>query len=299
MLPILLNFKFIKIPTFGVFLVLAFFWGMFFLWKNIKLTSQKEEEIFDGLFIALGGALFFSRLFFVLLNFSDFGFNLLKFILINGYPGLSLMGGLFGGFFTFWLFCLVKKINWLELIDYFSPPLFLALFFGKIGSFFAGIEVGTKTNFFLSTSYLGFSGNRHLTAFYEALLFGLGSYLSYKILMALRREVFPSGFGFYFFIFYFSVVSLLLDKLKENHLYFAGRSFNFLISLILSFVFGVYFIYYFLNKKSFQKQIKIVFYNLLISFITYGKKAYQKIIGGIEKKTGERRGSVDKKNKQS
>ena len=296
MLPILLDLKFIKIPTFGVFLVLAFFWGMFFLWKNIKLTSQKEEEIFDGLFIALGGGLFFSRFIYVILNFSDFGFNLLKFILINGYPGLSLFGGLFGGFFTFWLFCLFKKINWLEVIDYFIPPLFLALFFGKLGSFFAGVDVGIKTNFFISTSYLGFAGSRHLVALYEGVFFGIASYLSSKILMALRRGVFPSGFVFYFFIFYFSVISLLLDNLKENHLYFLGRSFNFLISLILTFVYSIYFIYYFLNQPSFKKQIKTFFYNLLVFFVVYGKKAYQKIFRAIKKKTGEGGERVDKKN---
>ena len=31
MLPVLLDLKFVKIYTFGVFLVLAFFWGAFFL----------------------------------------------------------------------------------------------------------------------------------------------------------------------------------------------------------------------------------------------------------------------------
>ena len=90
MLPVLLDLKFIKIYVFGVFLVLAFFWGSFILWKNIRLTSQKEDEIFDALFFSLSGGLFFSRLFYVILNFDKFGFDFLKFILINGYPGLSL-----------------------------------------------------------------------------------------------------------------------------------------------------------------------------------------------------------------
>lgn len=285
MLPVLLDLKFIKIYTFGVFLVLAFFWGSFFLWKNIKLTSQKEEEIFDGLFIALVGGLFFARVFYVLLNFSDFGFNLLKFILINGYPGLSLIGGLFGGGVSLWWFFSVKKINFLEIADYFVSPLFLALFFGKIGSFFAGVDVGTKTNFFLSVSYLGFSGKRHLVAFYEAILFGLGAYFSYKILLALRRGSFPLGFVFYFFIFYFSLTTLLLDKLKVNHLYFGGGSFNFLISLILSFVFGVYFIYFFGRQIEFQTKVKSFFYRLKILGFSYGKKTYKKIIERIKKKT--------------
>ena len=96
MLPVLLDLKFIKIYTFGVFLVLAFFWGSFVLWKNIRLTAQKEDEIFDGLFISFAGGLFMSRLVYVILNFDKFGSSILKFILINGYPGLSLYGALIG-----------------------------------------------------------------------------------------------------------------------------------------------------------------------------------------------------------
>jgi len=110
MLPVLVDLKFIKIYTFGVFLVLAFFWGSFVLWKNIRLTPQKEEEIFDGLFLSLAGSLFFSRIIYVILNFEKFGFSILKFILINGYPGLSLYGALFGGFFTLFLYLLVKRL---------------------------------------------------------------------------------------------------------------------------------------------------------------------------------------------
>src|SRR3989339_411654 len=124
MLPVLLNLKVIKIYTFGVFLVLAFFWGSYLLWRLIRLTSFKEEEVFDGLFWGLAGGIFFGRLFYIILNFSDFGFDLFRYILINGYPGLSLYGSLFGGFLTLFFYCLSKKIKFLEVIDYYIPPIF-------------------------------------------------------------------------------------------------------------------------------------------------------------------------------
>lgn len=295
MLPVLLDLKFIKIYTFGVFLVLSLFWGMFFLWKNIKLTSFKEEEIFDGLFISLTGGLFFARLFYVLLNFSDFGFNLLKFILINGYPGLSLFGGLLGGFLSLYLYFHLKKTDLLGVIDYFVPSVFVSIALGKIGSFLAGVDVGTKTKFFLSINYLGFDGRRHLVGLYEALFFGLGAYVSYKILLAVRREIFPKGFVFYFFSFYFSAVSLLLDKFKANHLYFFGRSFNLFLSLILSFVFAIYFIYFLGRQQSFQERMIKAFNSLKFSFTNYGQKTYQIITGKIKKRVNKTRERIDKK----
>jgi len=224
MLPILFSIGPIKIYTFGVFLVLGFFWSLFILWKNIRLTSYKEEEIFDGLFISLAVGLFFSRLFYVVLNFSDFGFDILKFILINGYPGLSLYGGLFGLFLSLWLFLNGKKIKFIEAIDYFITPVFIALFFGKIGGFLSGVEMGAN---------------------YEAIFYLLSVFLSEKILLEIRKEKFFKGFLFYFFIWYFSLTNFLFDKIKGNHLYFSNYNFNKLVSFIFLLTTSVYFVYYF------------------------------------------------------
>jgi len=273
MLPILFSLGPIKIYTFGVFLVLAFFWGSFLLWKLIRLTAFKEEEVFDGLFFALGFSLFFSRLFYVVLNFSEFGFSFLKFILINGYPGLSLYGALFGGFLGIFIFTLFKKLRFLILIDYFIPPLFLALAFGKLGSFFSGEEIGTKTKFFLAVKYLGYDGFRHLTSFYESLIFFLGCYLAYKTLFLIRKEKLFSGFLFYFFFFFFSFVYFLFDKIKENHLYFFGLSFNSLVAKVILLTTTVYFLYYF------RKQI-------VINLKKYGQNIFLRIYKFTEKKIG-------------
>ena len=127
MLPIFLDLQFLKIYTFGVFLVLAFFWSTYLLWKNFRLTAIKEELVFDGLFISLAGGLFFGRLYYVLLNFDTFGVNILKFILINGYPGISLWGAIVGGFATLFVFLRYQKIRFFTVIDYFISPLFIAL----------------------------------------------------------------------------------------------------------------------------------------------------------------------------
>lgn len=295
MLPVLLDLKFIKIYTFGAFLVLSFFWAMFLLWRNIKLTSYKEKDVFDSLFLSLFGGLFFARLFFVLFNFEDFGFNLIKFVLINGYPGMSLMGGLLGAFLTLYLHLkYIRKIEVSKLIDYFIPPLFLALSVGKIGSFFAGVDVGTKTNLFLRVNYFGFEEARHIVAVYEALLFGLGAFLAHRILMAQRREELPNRFSFYFFLFYFSFSNLLLDKLKINHLYFLRRSFNFVASAVLFIVSAVYFLYFF------RKQMAVYLFKFKSFTLDYGQKAAQKISRGIKKeafKGGKKTSQRDRKSK--
>lgn len=281
MVPILLDLKFIKIYTFGVFLTLAFLWGIFVLWKVVRLTSYKEEDIFDGLFLSLGGALFFGRLVFVLLNFEAFGFNFLKFILINGYPGMSVYGALFGGLLIGSLYLLRKKMVVMDVLDYVASPLFLVMAIGKIGSFFSGGEIGEKTKFLVAIKYTGHDGTRHLTAFYESILFFIASYFCYRLIFEIRKQKYTHGFALYFFIWFFSLVYFLFDKMKGNHLYFLGQSVNFGISGIFVLTFSFYFIYYF-RSLLFHK-----FKLLLTVKPIYGNKARERTSEEASKQTGK------------
>ena len=244
MLPVLLDLKFVKIYTFGVFLVLGFFWSAFLLWRNIRLTSHKEEDVFDGLFWSLLGGVFIGRLMYVVLNFNDFGFDFLKFILINGYPGISLIGAILGGIFTLFGFFSIRKIDFSEIIDYFISPLFVALAFGKLGSFFSGVDVGAKTTFFLRIRYASFEGLRHLTAFYEALLFGVAAYLSYRLLFEIRKERLKKGILLMFFFWFFALTYFIFDIFKERTLYLQGISFNLAASGLMLLTTSFYFIYH-------------------------------------------------------
>jgi len=273
MLPVLLNLGFIKIYTFGVFLVLGFFWAIFLLWKNIRLTSFKEEDVFDGLFLSMFGAFFFGRLIFVFLNFKDFGFNLLKFVLVNGYPGISLYGAIFGGLLVLYLFTNSRKLNFNDLIDYLITPLFIAFVFGKIGSFFSGLEIGTKTNFLLKIKYVGFDGYRHLVGLYEGIMLIIGLLIAYRILFEIRKERYYKGFLLRFFLWFLALTTILFDNIKDNRLYYGDLSLDFLISLIILLTISFHFVYYFRNGT--------------LSFIkNYGQKIFKTVRVGTKKKDG-------------
>ncbi len=294
MIPILFTVGGLKIYTFGVFLVLAFFWGLFLFWKNIRLTVYKEEEKFDSIFLSLAGSLLIGRLVYVILNFKDFGFNLLKFILINGYPGLSLYGVLIGGFLTLFLYFLIKKISFRETIDYYIAPIFLALGLGKLGSFFSGVEVGTKTSFFLSIQYHGVTGLRHLTPLYEAIIFFIGVFLAQKILFAIRKKIFEPGFVFFFFCWFFSLTYFIFEPLKEKHLFYKKMSLNQVASVILLLTFSFYFVYYF--RKLLISRLLIIINNINLSQIKI--KFHEKINRTKAKKTKDfirKRREKDKK----
>lgn len=247
MLPVLLDLKFIKIYTMGLFLVLAFFWASFILWRLIRLSSFKEEDVFDALFNSLFAGLIMGRLVYVLLHFKEFGFNILKFILINGYPGLSLYGTYLGIGLGLYLWSYLKKIRFSEFIDYYAPSALLAMGIGKLGSFFSGSEVGIKTDFLLSAKYANMDGMRHLTPLYESMAFFLAAYIAYRFLFEIRKEKIKKGFNLFFVLWVQGLVYFLFDNMKEHRLYFMNYSFNKVVSGALLLTFSFYFVYYFRN----------------------------------------------------
>ncbi len=239
MLPVLLDLKILKVYTFGVFAVIAFFWALFWFWRNLKRTSFKEEQMFDALFLSLLGGLFFSRLTFVLLNFEEFGFDILRFILINGYPGLSLVGALIGGFFSLIVLTRVARLDFLEVVAYGVPSLFLALGIGKIGAFFGGTTVGVETTFPLSIQYAGYEGQRHIVAVYEAIFMFIGFYVSQQLLLNYRRDKIHVGSIFSFFLIVLSLSYISLDFIKADTLYLWSVRFNVILPGIVLTVFTV------------------------------------------------------------
>lgn len=243
MLPVLLDLKVIKIYTFGVFLVLAFFWSLFWLWRNLKRTSFKEEEIFDGVFVSLIGGFLGARLLYVALHFDKFGFDILKFILVNGYPGLSMIGFLMGGLISLLIFTIIVNISFLEVAAYIVPSLFLALGIGKIGSFFSGSTVGSTTDFLLSVQYLGYPGLRHITAVYEAIIMFAGCIISQRLLMSYRRDSVHEGTLLSFFIIMVGISEMILDNFKHDPVYLGRLPFNVIISGVFVLIFGVWELY--------------------------------------------------------
>lgn len=240
MMPILLNSGFVKIYTVGIFLMLAFFWALFWFWRNMKRTSYREEDVFDALFISLGGGLLVARIVHVALNFQEFGYSALKFILINGYPGLSLVGGLIGGCVTLYIYNRYTKDSFMEIMVYTIPSLFLALGIGKLGALFGGSTVGTITTLPLGVTYVGYEGSRHAVALYEAILFFIGFFASQKLMLTYRRDALEESSLFSFFVMYTSLVLMALDFLKDDVIYLLSLRFNVLVPGVLFISFGLW-----------------------------------------------------------
>ncbi len=96
--------------------------------KNISL-----EEIFNAAFACGLVALFFSRLFYVMLHPSAVFLNPLGFFLFPYFPGLSLVGGVIGAAISLFVYSRRKKFPISRVFDFFTIALLFSLPPGLIG----------------------------------------------------------------------------------------------------------------------------------------------------------------------
>lgn len=180
-------------------LVLAVFLSSFCIWKKLK-EDFEEEEIMRLTLMSFISALLFSRVIFIIFNFSDFLSNL---------TWLSSVGNNFSITGAFWGIILalvqanrkLKKNIW-EIFDSFSLPILGLLFFGGLG-------YAAKTGKILDAS-LAFAGVLGFLFF----LFWKKKYRSWSWYKSGR-----TGFLFWSTAFYafFAMVALALSK--GNDLY--------------------------------------------------------------------------------
>lgn len=96
-----------------------------FLKRNISL-----EQVFNTAFLAGIVGLFFARVFYVAFNFAPGFLNPLVFLLFPYFPGLSIVGAVFGIALTFFVFLKSDKLPIFHTLDFFSIAFLASASFG-------------------------------------------------------------------------------------------------------------------------------------------------------------------------
>jgi len=191
-------------------LVLAFFWGS--LCSGNRFSSLlTKREMSSTVYLSAKIGLLVSRVVYVVMHFKDFGFSILKFILINGYPGLSLYG-LIESHCALPL--LVYKIKFREATDYFvSRSAHRARISAKSRVLRRG-RSRHKTSFYRIDEVCRRRRHAPPHSLYEGLLFFLGAFFAYKLVFAVRRNTYPKGAVGAFFCWYLGLVLSAFELIR-------------------------------------------------------------------------------------
>lgn len=210
MLPVLFSIGNVTISSFGVFLALAFLWGVLLIWRLVRAWDFPEEKILDLTLLTFVGGLIFARLYFVLEHWQLFG-SLDRILLVNKYPGFSFWGGFLGGWLALLFFTKKFKMDFLAVADIGAVGFLGALILGDLGCFLGGCGIGVSSHLFFAAPMVGVIGKRFPVQALEALIlvfmliriWSKATHFHIRGLIASRALI------------YIGVVKLLMEPLRE------------------------------------------------------------------------------------
>lgn len=127
----------VRIYWYAVFIVIAFIIGILCCKKDSGKYNIKFEDILELIAIVIPVSIISARIYFILFNLNYYINNPMDIFLVwNG--GLAIYGGIIGSVIAVAIYCKIKRINLLDLLDYLVPYLVLGQAIGRWGNFFNG-----------------------------------------------------------------------------------------------------------------------------------------------------------------
>lgn len=221
--PIIISIGPLTIYSLGFFILLAVIAGMFVSWKYGRKVGLPDEKVLDLSFISLTWGLIFSRIFYILFHWNTFSLDPGKWFLFLRYPGFSFIGGLTAGIIAVFIYCKIKKENFLLVADILSIGLALGTIIGQIGVFLDGSDVGLATKWIIGINNIGYPGSRFpvslIGLFLNLIVFIILIKLFYKSRIS---SGFIKGTVFAVFLVLEAGTMFAVDLLRQNRLYFLG-----------------------------------------------------------------------------
>lgn len=235
--PIALEIFGLKIYWYGITYALGFLFAYFFIIhnsKHLKIPKEKLENIlFYTMIFSIIGARLFEIIIYNPLYYLANPFETLAF----WHGGMSIHGGILGGFLALYYQTKKHNLNLLKLTDIIVIPLSLFLAFGRLANFINQELIGTPTN-----SNLGiiFSKHDQLTRWPYQIFASIKNILLFQILYYMQEFKKPkTGIITAWFLILYSFPRFLLDFLREPTLTLGIISMGQLLSLIYGTI-GIY-----------------------------------------------------------
>lgn len=230
MFPILFEVGPVKFYTYTIFMVVAFFTGVYVFWRKGREEHYQEDELFDALLKALFWGIIWSRVGFVVLHIDFFGIQPLNWINIFDFPGFSALFGILAGGWS--LFKSARRQKWdeYEILDFGVLGLTFAIAVLWLGSFFSGAEVGTATTLPWGVQFPNVFDRRHPLQLYGFVAYLLlfiylfwaeSRYRTFSWYRA-HKDSAESGFLFCIFCIFWGLIGTVLWFFSPTQVSFYG-----------------------------------------------------------------------------
>lgn len=247
--PIAFSFGSINIHWYGIFIASAILLGLFLAGFRNGKYGITFEDVEEFVLWALPVSIIGARLYYVAFSWDMYKDDLYSILKIwNG--GLAIYGGIIGAILTAFVYCKIRKIKMLDLLDYVIPFLALGQAIGRWGNFFNMEAYGIETNSFFRMEILQKSGEYisvHPTFLYE--FFGL--IVIFILLMVIKRK-FSGEITAFYFLFY-GVLRTGIEYLRADSLMIGDIKVSMLLSIVLAVLSIVFIVACRVRKKAAEK----------------------------------------------
>lgn len=237
----------INIYWYAIFIAIAFIIAIFGLKKDSKKYKIDYNDILELMIITIPISIISARLYYIIFNLDYYSNNLIEMINIkNG--GLAIYGGILGAVVTIAIFCKIKKIKILDMLDMLVPYLALGQAIGRWGNFVNGEAHGRVTNsiFRMGIVENGIYMEVHPTFLYESIC----TLIIFFILKYLKNNRRYPGQLTYIYLLMYSFVRAIIEGLRTDSLMLGNVRISQLISIIIFVITLIILIY---KKKKMDK----------------------------------------------
>lgn len=227
----------ITVHWYGLVLACAFLIGLFTASKVAKQFGESADNIFDLAFSVVISAIIGARLYYVLLDIPYYSKYPIE-IPAVWHGGLSIHGGIIGGFIALYIYIKRKNLSLFKYADILSFGLIAGQSVGRWGNFFNSEAFGRPTNLpwklFISPEhrpeqFLDFQ-YFHPTFLYES----IWNFLTLLILFWLSNKVKKSGVIFFTYLLIYSIGRFFIEQLRvDSVLNVSGVPIALLVSILV------------------------------------------------------------------
>ena len=260
MYPIILEIGPIKIYSFGLMLVTAFYTCYFLLHLEMKRLKYDTEIASDIIFWAAIGGVFGAKIYYLVENL-DRTINDPMGMIFSG-SGLVFLGGLIGSTTCVSIILNKRKLPWFVFADTIAPLIMIGYAIGRLGCFLVGDDYGlpstlpwavsfpnglpptTVSSFSLYYPWIDTSAFNskvitvHPTQLYES----FAGFIFFIILWKFRTQIKIPGSLFFFYLILAGIERFFIEFIRTNEKYlfdiFSGAQ---IISIIMICI-GSYFL---------------------------------------------------------
>lgn len=203
-----------------------------FIWAKVNdgKYNVKYDEVFDLSLFMIPIAIISARAYYVIFNLDYYLKSPIEiFNLRNG--GIAIYGALIGAVITIIIFCKIKKINMIDLMDYLAPIIPLSQAIGRWGNYINIEAYGRETTSFIKMQIIenGITKYVHPTFLYES----IGNFILFFVLWKIsKKRSFKGQIVCLYFIGY-SFIRFFVEGLRTDSLMLGTIRISQLLSLIL------------------------------------------------------------------